>query len=104
MLTGLTSWKIAKGLYLVPVLFAFTPLVTGSWTERLSVFVFACFGLYALAGILQWHLESRLSAVTGTLLVLSAACLLWTPFGMAVHVAGAIVLSGVVLFQRRTTG
>jgi len=104
MLTGLTSWKIAKGLYLVPVLFAFTPLVTGSWTERLSVFVFACFGLYALAGILQWHLESRLSAVTGTLLVLSAGCLLWTPFGMAVHVAGAIILSGVVLFQRRTTG
>lgn len=104
MLTGLTSWKIAKGLYLVPVLFAFTPLITGSWFERFTVFVFACFGLYALAGILQWHLESRLNAITGVLLVLSAACLLWTPFGVAVHVAGAAVLSGVVLFQRRTAG
>ena len=58
MRTGLTSWKIAKGLYLVPALFAFTPLITGSWSERLAVFFFACFGLYALAGLLQWHLET----------------------------------------------
>jgi TRAP transporter 4TM/12TM fusion protein len=101
MRTGLTSWKVAKGLYLVPALFAFTPLITGSWGERLLVFVFACFGLYALAGILQWHLESRLNAVTGVLLIASAVCLLWTPFGMAIHVAGAVVLSGVVIWQRR---
>ena len=100
MRTGLTAWKIAKGLYLVPVLFAFTPLVTGSWSERLSVFVFACFGLYALAGILQWHLEARLNAVTGMLLLLSAILLLWTPFGFAVHVAGAALMSAVVFWQR----
>ena len=101
MRTGLTSWKIAKGLYLVPVLFAFTPLITGSWSERLSVFVFACFGLYALAGILQWHLESRLNVVTGALLLFSALCLLWTPFGFAIHVAGAAILAGIVFLQRR---
>ena len=102
MRTGLTSWKIAKGLYLVPVLFAFTPLITGSWGERLSVFVFACFGLYALAGILQWHLESRLTVVTAALLLVSALCLLWTPFGVAIHVAGAALLAGIVFWQRRT--
>ena len=55
MRTGLTSWKIAKGLYLVPLLFAFSPLITGDWQARLTVFVFACLGLYALAGLLQWH-------------------------------------------------
>lgn len=99
MRTGLTAWKIAKGLYLVPALFAFTPLITGDWTERLMVFVFACFGLYALAGILQWHLESKLNIVTGTLLVLSAACLLWMPFGIAIHLVGVAILSGVVIFQ-----
>ena len=100
MRTGLTSWKIAKGLYLVPVLFAFTPLITGSWNERLSVFVFACFGLYALAGLLQWHLESRLNAGTGALLLVSAFCLLWTPFGVWIHLAGAAILTGVVFWQR----
>jgi len=29
MRTGLTAWKVAKGLYLVPLLFAFSPLITG---------------------------------------------------------------------------
>jgi TRAP transporter 4TM/12TM fusion protein len=101
MRTGLTSWKIAKGLYLVPVLFAFTPLITGSWSERLTVFGFACLGLYALAGILQWHLESRLTTISGSLLLASAAMLLWTPFGVTVHVVGAVVLLGVVAWQRR---
>ena len=100
MRTGLTSWKVAKGLYLVPVLFAFTPLISGSWSERLFVFFFACFGLYALAGLLQWHLESRLNVVTGALLAAAALLLIWTPLGITAHVAGALVLSGVVAWQR----
>jgi TRAP-type uncharacterized transport system fused permease subunit len=102
MRTGFTAWKIAKGLYLIPALFAFTPLITGNWTERLTVFAFACLGLYALAGILQWHLETKLNVLTGSLLLVSAACLLWTPFGIAIHIAGAIVLTGVIIYQRRT--
>ncbi|MDP2286458.1 MAG: TRAP transporter fused permease subunit, partial [Pseudohongiella sp.] len=35
MATGLTSWKLAKGLYLVPLLFAYSPLITGTWPERI---------------------------------------------------------------------
>ena len=102
MRTGLTAWKVAKGLYLIPVLFAFTPLITGSWIERLTVFAFACLGLYALAGILQWHLETKLNAVTGALLLVSAACMLWTPFGIVIHLTGAVMLVTVVVYQRRT--
>jgi TRAP transporter 4TM/12TM fusion protein len=102
MRTGLTAWKIAKGIYLIPALFAFTPLITGSWTERIIVFVFACFGLYALAGILQWHLEERLNIATGLLLLISAACLLWAPFGIGVHIIGVALLSGVVMYQKKT--
>ncbi len=102
MRTGLTAWKVAKGLYLVPVLFAFTPLITGNWVERISVFVFACFGLYALAGLLQWHLEEKLNPVTAILVLASAACLLWTPFGITIHVAGALLLAGIVFYQRRS--
>jgi TRAP transporter 4TM/12TM fusion protein len=102
MRTGLTAWKIAKGLYLVPMLFAFTPLITGSWAERLQVFGFACLGLYALAGILQWHLETKLNVVTGALLLVSAACLMWTPFGVVVHIGGAVMLISVVVWQRKS--
>ena len=102
MRTGLTAWKVAKGLYLIPVLFAFTPLITGNWTERLTVFAFGCLGLYALAGLLQWHLETKLNAATGALLLGSAACLLWTPFGIVIHLVGAMTVIAVVIYQRRT--
>lgn len=101
MRTGLTSWKIAKGLYLVPALFAFTPLVTGSWTERLTVFAFACFGLYALAGLLQWHLETRLNALTAALLVASAGLMLWPTLGIGFHLLGVVTFVLILVWQRR---
>jgi len=31
MLTGFYSWKLAKGLYIVPLLFAYTPMLGGRW-------------------------------------------------------------------------
>lgn len=101
MRTGLMSWKIAKGLYFVPALFAFTPLITGSWPERIAVFVFAALGLYAIAGLLQRHLEARLNLRSGFALLVSAVCLFWTPLGIGGHLAGAALLIGIVVFQRR---
>ena len=101
MRTGVTAWKIAKGLYLIPALFAFTPLITGNWTERLTVFVFACLGLYGLAGILQWHLEEKLNVATAALLLISVGLMLWVPFSLVVHIVGAALLIGIVIFQRR---
>ncbi len=101
MATGLTSWKVAKGLYLIPLLFAYSPIISGTWPERLEVFGWSCLGLYALAGLLHWHLEIRLNAATATLLLLSAALLMWTPFGIFYHLIGAGVLLGVILWQRK---
>jgi len=101
MRTGFTAWKIAKGLYLIPALFAFTPLITGNWTERIIVFLFACPGLYALAGLLQWHLEARLNPLTATLLAVSAILMLWTSFALGIHIAGAALLIGIIIYQRR---
>ena len=79
----------------------FTPIITGTWPERLAVFAFACFGLYALAGLLQWHLETRLTALTALLVAASAVLLMWTPLGVAFHLAGAGLLIAVVAWQRR---
>ncbi|MEX0902467.1 MAG: TRAP transporter fused permease subunit [Pseudohongiellaceae bacterium] len=101
MSTGLTSWKVAKGLYLVPLLFAYTPLISGTWPERIEVFFWSCMGLYALAGILHWHLEIRLNVFTAALLLLSAALLMWPPFGLLYHLAGAAILIGIVVWQRK---
>ncbi|MFM1895516.1 MAG: hypothetical protein RLZZ385_590 [Pseudomonadota bacterium] len=101
MATGMTSWKVSKGLYLVPLLFAYSPLISGTWPERLEVFGWACLGLYALAGVLHWHLETRLTVLTAALLLISAALLMWMPFGILLHCIGAAILVGVIIWQRR---
>ena len=99
--TGLTSWKIAKGLYLVPVLFAYSPLVSGTWPERFEVFLWASMGLYALAGLLEWHLEARINSLIAALLLLSASLLMWTPLPIYYHVCGAVILLSIILYQNR---
>ena len=99
--TGLTSWKVAKGLYLVPILFAYSPLISGSWPERLEVFLWASMGLYAMAGLLQWHLEARITPAAALSLLLSAFLLMWTPLPIYYHAAGALLLIGTVYLQRK---
>ncbi|MGH8166618.1 MAG: TRAP transporter permease, partial [Woeseiaceae bacterium] len=101
MATGFTSWKLAKGLYLVPLLFVYAPLITGDWPQRIEVFLWACPGLYALCGLLHGYFEGPLNIVTASLLLLSAALLFWMPFGFWMHVAGAVLLAGIVAWQRR---
>ncbi|MED5529597.1 MAG: TRAP transporter fused permease subunit, partial [Pseudomonadota bacterium] len=101
MATGFTSWKVAKGLYLVPVLFAYSPLISGSWPERIEVFLWSCMGLYALAGILQWHLERKINFQIALLLLLSAVLLMWTPLPIYYHLAGAAILFSIIILQNR---
>ena len=98
---GLTSWKVAKGLYLVPVLFAYSPLISGTWPERIEVFIWSCLGLYAMAGLLQWHLETKINIMIAGGLATSAALLMWTPFPIYFHIAGATILLLIIFFQNR---
>ena len=63
MATGLQSWKIAKGLYLLPLVFAYTPFLYGSLFEKLSIFVASLIAIYALVWLLQ-ALFSRSTATT----------------------------------------
>lgn len=75
--TGFTAWKLAKGLYIVPLLFAYTPLLHGDWAKALEIFFFALVGLYAFAAAFQGFLETRLGWTQRALLGLCAAALLW---------------------------
>ncbi|MDX1491888.1 MAG: TRAP transporter fused permease subunit [Pseudohongiellaceae bacterium] len=101
--TGMTSWKLAKGLYLIPFMFAYSPLISGTWPERLEVFVWAAMGLYAFAGLLQWRLDKPLNAISAALLAISAFLLMWTPLPISYHALGAAILLGVILWQKRTS-
>ncbi len=102
METGFQSWKVAKGLYIVPLLFAYTPLIGGSWTEVALIFVFALFGLYAFTASLQGFMEAKLRWPMRLLTLCCAVALLW-PVAWPVHLAGMLVLIGLFIISFRTS-
>ncbi len=102
MATGLTAWKIAKGLYIVPLLFAYTPLIGGSWDEVLTVFIFSVFGLYAFVGVMEGYLEGPLALWMRALCLVATVALLWPHEIVMVNVVGVLLFFGVFWLSRRT--
>ncbi len=95
METGVQSWKVAKGLYIVPLLFAYTPFIGGSWDQVFMIFIFALFGLYAFTAALQGFMEARLNPLPRFVTLVAAVALLW-PTTWLIHLAGLVAL--VVIF------
>ncbi|MEM7022659.1 MAG: TRAP transporter fused permease subunit [Pseudomonadota bacterium] len=77
MATGVMSWKIAKGLYIVPLLFAYTPFLSGDFWLSLWIFAFGTAGIYALTAAISGYLEHPISWIERALLATVGAVLLW---------------------------
>lgn len=70
--TAFEAMKLAKGLYIIPLLFAFTPLIDGSWSEQLTIFAFGLLGLFALTSAISgycWRSINNLERIS--LIILS---------------------------------
>lgn len=100
MATGLQSWKIAKGLYIVPLLFAYTPFLGGTFIEVITIFAFALLGLYAFTAALQGHLEAPLNWPMRILTLALATVLLW-PAGLMINLAGAAAFIALFVYSWR---
>lgn len=100
MATGFESWKIAKGLYIVPLLFAYTPLISGEWYEVLQIGGFALFGVYASNALIQWYSEGPIGPLTALMLVVGAVGSYW-PLNWAANIGGAIIVVSVILMTSR---
>ncbi len=100
MTTGFYSWKIAKGLYIVPILFAYTPFLSGDWFIAVQIFVFALFGVYAIAAAMEGFMEKRLAPFSRLIAaVAGVACLyplLW------LNIIGTIAVIIILFVNRRT--
>ena len=97
MRTGFTALKLAKGLYIVPFLFAYTPLLGGNMWLDLQVAFFAFFGIYALAGALEGYLESPVSWLL-RIVLFALGCMMMWPNMQWLHVTG-LVLFGLILYR-----
>ena len=102
MRTGLTSWKIAKGLYIVPLLFAYTPILTAPWPQVLQISLCALFGIYGVAACLEGATEQRIGVVMRMLMGVAGIAALWPEPQIAwFGVVGVIGCFLVTLMQTR---
>jgi TRAP transporter 4TM/12TM fusion protein len=99
MATGVEAWKIAKGLYIVPLLFAYTPLVGADWPELIRLGFFALFGIYASNCVLQRYSEGPLSWWHWPLLGLGIVGCYW-PLAWVPNLVGAVLVVLVVWMTR----
>ncbi len=100
MATGLASWKIAKGLYIIPLLFAYTAILSGDLLTKLEIFGFALVGLFALACGLQGFLIRQASVGFRILLLAAGTAMLW-PNLILIHLAGLILFIILWTVQKR---
>lgn len=100
MATGFESWKIAKGLYIVPLLFAYTPLISGEFMEVIQIGFFALFGIYAINSIIQFYSEGPIGLIDVGLLVAASILSFW-PLMLVANSVGAILVLFVMLRSRR---
>lgn len=87
MATGFTAWRLAKGLYIVPLLFAYTPFLNANLWVDFQISIFAAFGIYALAAASELWMETRLPIPMAIVLGATGVALLW-PTSMWINFAG----------------
>ncbi|MEH6814866.1 MAG: TRAP transporter large permease subunit, partial [Motiliproteus sp.] len=102
MATGFAAWKIAKGLYIVPLLFAYTNFIGGSMIEMLIIFAFSLVGLYALAAAMEGYLEAPLNIFARSLSLALGVALIWPHEMIAVNIVASLLFFGLFWHSRRT--
>ncbi len=101
MRTGLTAWKIAKGLYIVPLLFAYSPLISGDVTEMMRVFVFGLFGIYAIIAALEGYLEHPLAWWLRLVMLVVGGLMLWPHDSLLLDAGGLICFLALLVWSSR---
>lgn len=100
--TGLTAWAYAKGLYLIPIVMALSPLIGGTGTELVRVTLFTAAALYAFTATLQGYLEGAINLPNRALCGVLAITLIWPHGSWTVGGVCLLVLIGLTLVSRRS--
>lgn len=94
MKTGMYSWALAKGLYLIPLLFIYTTILTGGVLEILLVGAMGAIGLFSMTLALEGYLTRPLGIILRVVFAgITFSC--YSPYHY-LNVAG--VLAFLILF------
>ncbi|WP_197477799.1 MULTISPECIES: TRAP transporter permease [unclassified Marinomonas] len=102
MRTGVTAWKLAKGLYIIPLLMAYTPLIGGDAETLIRLTIFGIFGLYAFVAVMEGYLEDKLNLASRGLLLFAAIAMLWPSLHIGIQFAGLIVFLVIFILGKRS--
>jgi TRAP transporter 4TM/12TM fusion protein len=97
--TAFTAWKMAKGLYVIPLLFAFTPFLAGDFLVALEIFTWGIFGFYAMSAAFAGYLEAPVGIVLRVVLFAIALVLFW-PLGALWKALALAAFIAVFVFVR----
>jgi TRAP transporter 4TM/12TM fusion protein len=99
MRTGFSSWKLAKGLYIIPFLFAYTPLLfEGPVIEVIITALSGLIGLFGFTVCWEGYLLRKMNIGERAITVLATVFLFW-PENIFKGV-GFIIMASMYLFQR----
>jgi len=93
------AFRTAKGMYVVPLMFGFTPiLMLGKPWPLIETFVAAVIGFLALAAVIVGFLYVKIGILERCLLAIAALMLFWPAWWL--HTAGAALFAIIFLSQR----
>jgi len=104
MQTAFTSWKLAKGLYIIPLVMAYRPLLGVGETYTLMngqvvlTMIATSLGLVAFAAAIERYLIRKATLLETSLLLMAAIGLLWP--GFVFDVLGLVALVTAIVLQK----
>lgn len=109
MRTAFVSWKLAKGLYIIPIVMAYRPLLGNGPTWEVVLAIVTCAaGLVAFAATLDRFFLRRATWLETIMFLVAAGCLFWPDVRLAggvipayiTDLIGATLLGGAILLQK----
>ena len=104
MRTAFTSWKLAKGLYIIPIIMAYRPLLGMGkgyemmhWEVGLTMGI-TTLGLVAFAAAIERYLFRKATWLETILLWVAAAGLFWPAYWA--DAGGAVIFTIVIVLQK----
>ncbi len=61
MKTGFAAWSLAKGLYIIPLLFAYSKLLDGTWLEIIEAGLMGLMGLFAYTVMFEGYFYKKIN-------------------------------------------
>ncbi len=98
MKTTFTSWKLAKGLYIIPIIMVYHPLLlNGTTAEVLLTIVLSTLAIIAFVVCLERYFLTALSWPETILQAITAVMLIWAD--RTVNYLGIALFLTLVVFQ-----